>query len=422
MRTTSLFVLSALLVTSLAGCTVSDVDAPPLSGPSSMARTIVMSVNRDTLLQDGVDQAEIRLTAQVQPGQSENVRLRAQVFVDGVAQDYGTLSNKNPVTPTTITYRAPAASTNAAAQVPTTVTIAVTPDDSGDFRGELARQVDIRLIPPGVILPTNPNLIPNFTFTPANPLAMQTVTFDASSTTNQGSACGVQCTYAWNFGDGTTGSGQVVTHQFRPAGTYPVTLTVTDSRGAQQIATKSVVVAPPAVPTTVDFTISPTNAGVNQSIFFNASASRAAAGRTLVSYEWDFGKGTTGSGVTVSKVYETAGTYTVTLKVTDDAGAFGTTSKPVTVGGDLSLPIAALTFSPTQPSAGQSVNFDASGSRPASVPIVEYRYNWGDGTTEAGSSPTAAHTYTAAGTYVVRLTVVDSEGRQGTVTINVTVT
>ena len=423
MRTTSLFLFSALVITSFAACTVKDVDAPPLSGPSSMARTIIMSVNRDTLLQDGVDQAEIRLTAQVQPGQSENVRLRAQVFVDGVAQDFGTLSNKNPITPTTITYRAPVAPTNIAGQVPTTVTIAVTPDDSGDFRGEVARQVDIRLIPPGVILPTNPNLVPNFTFSPATPLAMQTVTFDAATTTNQGTACGVSCTYSWAFGDGTTGTGQVVTHEFRPSGTYAVTLTVTDIRGAQQQVTKSVVVAPPAVPTTVDFTISPANAGVNQTIFFNASASRAAAGRTLVSYDWDFGKGTTGSGVTVSKAYETPGTYTVTLKVTDDAGAIGTASKSVTVGGAASLPTAVLTFSPTNPTiATPTLNFDASGSRPASSPIVEYRFNWGDGSADTvSSSPTQTHTFPAVATrtYIVRLTVVDSEGRQGTTTVNV---
>src|SRR5688572_7852627 len=165
MRTTKLSILAAVAVTALAACSVEDVDTPPLAGPSSLARTIVMHVDRDTLVQDGVQEAAIRLTAQVQPGQSENVRLNAQVFVDGVAQDFGTLSNKSPITPTTIFYRAPTST----GQTPTTVTIAVTPDDSGDFRAEVARTVDLRLIPPGVILPVNPSLIANFTFTPATP-------------------------------------------------------------------------------------------------------------------------------------------------------------------------------------------------------------------------------------------------------------
>src|SRR5688572_22548920 len=200
MRTTKLSILAAVAVTALAACSVEDVDTPPLAGPSSLARTIVMHVDRDTLVQDGVQEAAIRLTAQVQPGQSENVRLRAQVFVDGVAQDFGTLSNKTPITPTTIFYRAPAAGTG---QVATTVTIAVTPDDSGDFRAEVARTLDLRLIPPGVILPTNPNLVANFTFTPPTPRILDTVTFNASTTTLSGVACGTNCTYAWNFGDGT---------------------------------------------------------------------------------------------------------------------------------------------------------------------------------------------------------------------------
>ena len=327
MRTIKLSLMATLAATALSACTVSDVDAPALAGPSSLARTIVIAADRDTLLQDGMQEAAIRLTAQVQPGQSENVRLRAQVFVDGVAQDFGTLSNKSPITPTTIFYRAPPA---ASGQVPTTITIAVTPDDSGDFRSEVARSVDLRLIPPGVILPTNPNLVANFTFAPAQPRILQTVTFNAAPTTNGGTSCGVNCTYAWNFGDGTSASGQVVTHEYRSVGTYPVTLTVTDQRGAQASNVQAVVVAA-GVPPTVAFTFSPTEPAPGQAVFFNASTTRAAEGRLLVNFEWDFGDGTTGSGVAVSKTYAAEGTYIVTLKVTDDARSFAVATQSVTV-------------------------------------------------------------------------------------------
>ena len=71
---------------------------------------------------------------------------------------------------------------------------------------------------------------------------------------------------------------------------------------------------------------------VGQTIFFNAEASRAAAGRRIVSYDWDFGTGRTASGVTTSKSYSTPGTYTVTLTVTDDAGEKATTANTVTIG------------------------------------------------------------------------------------------
>jgi PKD repeat protein len=326
MRTLKLSLVAALAA-SLAACTVQDVDTPALAGPSSLSRTIVMTADRDVLLQDGQSEAAITLRAQVQPGQSENVRLRAQVFVDGVAQDFGTLSNKSPITPTTIFYRAPAATSG---QTPSTVTIAVTPDDSGDFRAEVARTLDLRLIPPGVILPSNPSLVASFTFSPASPRVLDNVTFNASASTNGGGACGVNCTFSWNFGDGTTASGVVATHAFRAVGTYPVTLTVTDQRGAQATSIQPVPVGAGAPPT-VAFTFSPTEPQPGRTVFFNASESKAADGRVLTDYFWDFGDGTTATGAAVSHTYANAGTYVVTLKVTDDARSFAVASQSVAV-------------------------------------------------------------------------------------------
>ena len=330
MRTIKLSLIAVIAASAVAGCTVSEVDTPALQGPSSMARTILISIDRDTLAQDGIQEAQIRLQALVQPGQSENVRLRAQVFVDGVAQDFGTLSNKSPITPTTIFYRAPAAPPSGTTQIPTTVTIAVTPDDSGDFRAEIARSVQLQLIPPGVITPVNPNLVAAFTFVPSNPRVLDNVTFNANTTTNGGTACGSNCTYNWNFGDGTTASGAVVTHEYRRVGTFPVTLTVTDLRGAQTSAVQPVPVAPGAPPS-VAFTFSPDEPAPGQTIFFNASESTAAAGRILVDYFWDFGDGTTATGAAVSHTYAAAGSYVVTLKVTDDAGTFAVVSQSVAV-------------------------------------------------------------------------------------------
>ena len=64
---------------------------------------------------------------------------------------------------------------------------------------------------------------------------------------------------------------------------------------------------------------------------FNAAASAAQLGRTITSYEWDFGDGTTGTNVSTAKAYAVAGQYTVTLKITDSAGQTGTVSRTVTV-------------------------------------------------------------------------------------------
>jgi PKD repeat protein len=421
MRTTQLSLMASLAAITMAACTVQDVETPPLSGPSSLARTIIMQADRDTLIQDGVQEAAIRLTAVVQPGQSENVRLRAQVTVDGVAQDFGTLSNKNPITPTTIFYRAPAAPTTAGGQLPTTVTIVVTPDDQGDFRGEFSRQLDIRLIPPGVILPTNPNLVSSFTFAPLTPQVMTVVTFNAAGSTNGGTACNTACTYTWDFGDGTTASGQAVTHQFRSVGNFQVRLTVTDNRGSQAVSVQTVPVAP-GVPPTVTFTISPQSPGINQDVFFAASAT-STVGRPIVKYDWTFGDGNSASGSNVTHRYTAPGQYSVQVTATDDAGAVGRATQTLTVGRPVGpTPVADLSCSPATPKPGSSVSCNAAASTPGSgANIVSYTFNWGDGSPEEVSdNPLQTHVF-GAGTYVVTVTVRDSLGRTASDQVTFTV-
>ena len=268
----SVSILGATALAVLVGCTVKDVDQPALAGPSTLGYSIVLATNTDTLIKDGVSTANIQITARNASGQEVTGRpLRAEIMVDGVVQDYGMLSTKSPVTGSTLRYTAPAGSAIAMGNTAETVTIAVTPTDSGDYRGELVRQVDIRLVPQGIIMPTNPNLVAAFAFTPTAPLSFQIASFDATTSTNAGVSCGQACSYSWNFGDGTTGTGQTTTHQFRSVSLFAVTLTVTDSRGATAMSTKSINVAPPEKPD-VDFTMSPqVGAFVGQPIFFNAS-------------------------------------------------------------------------------------------------------------------------------------------------------
>ena len=327
MRITTFTTLLGAVALAVAGC-VQDVEQPAVAGPSTLARSIILVADRTTLTQNGLDFTDIRITALGPDGQSESIPLRAQILVDGRPNDFGTLSTKTPITPTTIRYTAPPQA--GTTQVPTTVQIAVTPVNSGDFNSEVPRHVEIRLTPQGIILPSNPNLVAAFTFTPAQPRILDTVTFSAANSTNGGTACGANCSYVWNFGDGTTAAGLVTSHQYRSVGTFPVTLTITDQRGAQAAATVPVPVGAGAPPTVV-FTTSPENPEPGQAIFFNASASTAAAGRVLVDYFWDFGDGTTATGAAVSHTYANEGSYVVTLKVTDDARTFAVSSQSVTV-------------------------------------------------------------------------------------------
>ncbi|MEM2151341.1 MAG: PKD domain-containing protein, partial [Candidatus Bathyarchaeia archaeon] len=68
---------------------------------------------------------------------------------------------------------------------------------------------------------------------------------------------------------------------------------------------------------------------VGDTVLFDASASTDNIG--MISYEWDFGDGESGTGVKVTHIYKKAGTYTVTLTVKDHAGNAGIHSVTVTV-------------------------------------------------------------------------------------------
>jgi PKD repeat protein len=73
------------------------------------------------------------------------------------------------------------------------------------------------------------------TYLPGEPIANQTIIFDASNSTDTD---GTITNYEWDFGDATTGFGKVTTHSYAENGTYNVTLTVTDNDDATDMRTK----------------------------------------------------------------------------------------------------------------------------------------------------------------------------------------
>lgn len=333
-RHTTRLAVAALSAATLAACTVQDTTAPPLSGPSEMALALRVQAVPDAIYQDGMSQSAITLEAfgpDNRPVRALSVRL--EVTRDGVAQDFGTLSSKTVVTGddgrARVTYTAPPKPFESTGSG-VVVTIRATPIGT-DFRGESARSVDLRLMPPGVIQPPNDAPVPAFVVTPTPVAVFSAATFDASATSDGGVPCGGACSYSWSFGDGGSGSGMIVSHEFRAPGSFAVTLTVTDNRGLTRSLTQAVTVGASTAPTAA-FVFSPTKPLPGQMIFFNASASKAGSGRRIVFYEWGFGSGRTDQGVTVSKGYNTPGTYVVTLKVTDDANQEGTVSQTVPVG------------------------------------------------------------------------------------------
>lgn len=158
---------------------------------------------------------------------------------------------------------------------------------------------------------------------------------------------GVITSYAWAFGDGATATGAAssVTHTYTVPGTYNATLTVTDNMGLTSPAAATTITVRPAngLPT-ARITADKTSGYAPLTVNFSGTGSTDPDG-SIVSYGWDFGDGTTGSGATVARTYSTVGTYTVRLTVTDDRGGTGTATQVISVQQDPAkvLKVASVT-------------------------------------------------------------------------------
>ncbi len=222
--------------------------------------------------------------------------------------------------------------------------------------------------------------------------------------------------YSWSFGDGSTGSGTSVTHTYASVGNYSATLTVTDSSGTK--ATKStpisVVASLPPLPVTAS--AQPSSGSAPLAVTLTATPSGGTSPYTAT---WQFGDGSSGSGLTATHTYSVAGSYRASVTVTDATGRIGTTTAYVNVTGGASAPLSVVATT------------NASGGS-APLPITAYAsiqggsgiystvsWTFGDGSTGTGS--TVTHTFTTPGTFTLNVTVTDSAGHTAKNSTTVTV-
>jgi len=241
----------------------------------------------------------------------------------------------------------------------------------------------------------------DFTYTPANPTRANFVHFSDKST-------GSIISRHWNFGDGSTSTDINPSHKYSDMGTFTVTLTVrgpaendTDTKSKQITVSNAEPVA--------SFSYSPPNPVVGQTVAFDASASYDPDG-SITSYSWNFGDGT-GSGNNIQHTYQTAGTYSVTLTVTDNNGASTSIQKNIVVKVEKTLPVASFSYTPLHPSTSDEIQFSDS-SYDEDGNIIGYEWDFGDGNVSYKQNP--VHKYAINGTYNVTLTVTDNDGGTST--------
>ncbi len=226
---------------------------------------------------------------------------------------------------------------------------------------------------------------------------------------------GTITSYAWNFGDGTTGTGVAPpAHTYLANGNYTVQLAVTDSGGATSYTSKLINVVKPAVdlPPTVSFTESATTAPTGTPITLTISASDPDGTVSAIKVVW--GDGTidnlAGTATTDSHAYAVAGSYSVYVNATDNA-ALTTKSAVATKTITDRPPTVSFTESATTAPTGTSITLTISASDPDGT-VTAIRVVWGDGTIDnlAGTATTDSHAYAVAGTYSVYVNATDNSG------------
>jgi len=248
-------------------------------------------------------------------------------------------------------------------------------------------------------------------------------------------------TYGWDFKDGSASSETDDSHTFMDEGVYNVSLTVTDAFGASSIANVEVTVDGTNPTSAFDIIVktdvtdngtayNDTNANQGDTLVFNGSSSNDGMNVSASSYFWDYGDETNGTGNPVSKTYETPGTYTISLTVTDAAGNNDTSSMPVIIH-DTERP-SQVTFSfgyhtaglndttkyfESSSKEGESTYFNASATDNVdNMSTMSFAWNFGDDSDNVSGMgemySNVSHIFESAGNYQVLLQVTDHAGNE----------
>ncbi|MEM6766366.1 MAG: PKD domain-containing protein, partial [Bacteroidota bacterium] len=219
--------------------------------------------------------------------------------------------------------------------------------------------------------------------------------------------------YTWDFGDGTGGIGQTVSHTYITDTTARPVLLVRDANGCEVAVTSedSIIIRPLPIPS---FNVNYSDICLGQiANFENTTISE----RPVTAWFWDFGDGTTSTSQNPTHTYTSPDTFDVVLEATTVDGCIVSSITPVVITVT-QPPVANFTATPTAGCVPYSVSFSESAT--GSFPLVDWHWDFGDGDT-ANGQVIPPHMYDSAGVYTATLTVTDDEGCTGTVSRIITV-
>jgi PKD repeat protein len=223
----------------------------------------------------------------------------------------------------------------------------------------------------------------------SSPAGGGAIVFTATSSTGSGS------TINWSFGDGHSGQGNTVTHNYQSSGLFQVCMTETNNLGTI-LCTYCDTIAVNVIPgNNCHFTYTGTSASYLD-ILFSAQATSTGT------MTWDFGDGSTGTGTTVNHTYAADGIYNVCNTLTDSAGNILCHTCQLVNIRNPHQPACDADFQAV--SLGLMGYFiDLSTVDPATA---SYSWDFGDGNSSTLRFP--QHQYSAPGAYTVCLNVADS--------------
>lgn len=255
----------------------------------------------------------------------------------------------------------------------------------------------------------------DFSYSPAEPVPGETVSFVSEATDEDGDV--VQ--YLWTVDGEPVGETPELTYTFEEAGDYSVELTATDDDGATDTANKTVTVVEENQPPSVNFSYTPQEPESDEQVTFKVSASDADG--EVVEFTWfvDGEPIVTTPDREFGYVFDEPGDYTVEVVTKDDDGATANASQTVSVQPAENVPPTAnFTYSPPEPTPGETVTFEAQADDPDGD-VVDYEWTI-DGEV-VGNGLSIGYGFQEPGDHLVELTVTDDDGASAIVERIVTV-